>query len=134
MRNGYLVGDGDEYEHRVVYERRFIVFKGFHVHHKNGNAHDNRPENLEAISPADHSKLHSNIYQRGEDGGWLKICHACGVQKSVSEFYKRDRSGHRRDCKPCQHKIVNAYNKMRRKNLKVAEPACLRKPEPDPLE
>lgn len=33
-------------------------FEGCHVHHLNHNTLDNRPENLEIISPSKHSKMH----------------------------------------------------------------------------
>ena len=124
LRNGYPVGEHGEYEHRVVYERHFgPIPKGFHVHHKNEDIYDNRPENLEALSPVDHSRTHFKRYQRNDAGEWLKTCHMCGVQKPLTEFYAMGKGSHRRDCKPCQHKIVNAYNRMRRKQLKQAVPA-----------
>jgi hypothetical protein len=115
LRNGYPVGKGDEYEHRVVYERHFgPIPKGFHIHHKNGDVYDSRPENLEALSPVDHRRMHSRMYQRNEAGEWFKTCHTCGVQKSVSEFYAMDKKGRRRDCKPCSHKNITAYKREKR--------------------
>jgi hypothetical protein len=111
---------GDSYEHRALYERHHgPIPKGFHVHHKNENIFDNDPDNLEALSPGDHNKLHSKKYVRRADGGWDKICRTCGVQKPLSEFYalinEKGYRSHRTSCKPCQHKIISAYQKMRRR-------------------
>lgn len=50
---------GKVYEHRLVlYEAGIEIPPGWHVHHKNGIRTDNRIENLEALSPSDHSREH----------------------------------------------------------------------------
>lgn len=45
----------EEYEHRIVAGRP-PAWK--HVHHINGVKDDNRPENLQVLTPQEHSKLH----------------------------------------------------------------------------
>lgn len=50
---------GWQYEHRLVVENvigRYLRTDEA-VHHINGVKHDNRPENLEVLSPAEHSKI-----------------------------------------------------------------------------
>lgn len=47
------------YIHRDVWEfHNGPIPDGWHVHHINGDPADNRVENLQAISPSDHSALH----------------------------------------------------------------------------
>ena len=37
----------------------FDVMDGLHVHHKNGNTLDNRKQNLEVLTPAEHGSRHA---------------------------------------------------------------------------
>jgi hypothetical protein len=48
-----------KHEHRVIAEKLFgPIPPGHHVHHKDGNRHNNSPENLEILSAADHAREH----------------------------------------------------------------------------
>lgn len=53
-RNKYI------YEHHYVWwkYKNKIIEKGFIIHHKNHNKHDNSIENLEILSIKEHNKLH----------------------------------------------------------------------------
>jgi len=76
--------------HRYVYAREIgSIPDGMHVHHKNHNKQDNRPENLALLRPGEHFAEHAD--ERGVDwhskGGhatWAKIkprsftCVRCG--------------------------------------------------------
>lgn len=52
-RNGFVL------EHRLVAEQKYgrRILKTEHVHHLNGVKDDNRPENLEVISPSAHARI-----------------------------------------------------------------------------
>ena len=46
------------YVHRGCYEaHKGCIPSGHHIHHVNGNSHDNRIENLRCVSQADHNRL-----------------------------------------------------------------------------
>jgi hypothetical protein len=55
-----MTADGERYEHRVVMEALLgrPLRPNEHVHHRNGNSLDNRPENLQLVSQAEHMHLH----------------------------------------------------------------------------
>jgi hypothetical protein len=73
-----------------------------HVHHDNENTTDNRPENLIALTPAEHNRIHA----RRRCPGWSREhprCAACGTTEREHQAhgmcmrcYQRKRLG----CRP----------------------------------
>jgi len=77
--NGYLFV-GSKRQHRLIYEEYYkcCLLKWVDVHHINGDKHDNRIENLEAISKSKHS-----IYHCTKDMTNRK-CSICGSKTTLA--------------------------------------------------
>ncbi len=90
-------------EHRLVWEaHRGSIPEGMAIHHVNGDNRDNRIENLQLVTPAEHRHIHAG-YEL-QDGVWHKRCRTCGQTKPLSEFYRYcyyPYDGAIPACKPC---------------------------------
>lgn len=85
QNNGYV------YEHRLVAQEKLgrPLREDEHVHHKNGDKTDNRPENLEVIGRTEHRATHhrsedSDRREPGEPNPTVKC--ACGCGESFPKY------------------------------------------------
>ena len=93
-------------EHRLVWEARHgPIPEGMVIHHVNGDNQDNRIENLQLVTRAEHRHIHAGYECR--DGVWYKQCRTCKKKKPLTEFYRYPYypyDGAIPYCKPCHNK------------------------------
>lgn len=91
LHQGYLmltINGRNIFEHRLVWEKHNgKIPKGMIIHHINGNKLDNRIENLQAVSRADHVKIH--FPKRMASCHPEKENHAHGLCKLCSQNRRR---------------------------------------------
>ena len=121
-RNYYYNG---EFLHRQIYKDNFgEIPKGFHIHHKDHDVFNNKPNNLQVISNSEHGKLHwrekepveknciqcNNIFNDMNNRESNRYC----SNKCKSKF-RRDSGVDNEDrfCKKCQKTFsTNKYGKI----------------------
>lgn len=92
-------------EHRLILEAavgRYINPRVDDAHHKNGDVHDNRLENLEVLTKLEHRRFHAGWVLIA--GQWWKTCRTCGRFLRVEPNFYRRRNSHNEymsECKPC---------------------------------
>lgn len=77
--------------HRLVAQQSLgvdLTTAKLYVHHKDDNPLNNAPDNLEALSPRDHCRIHNGW--KLIDGCWWKTCPTCKLFLAVEgNFYRR---------------------------------------------
>jgi hypothetical protein len=86
--------------HRYIYQEyiKRPLLRGELIHHKNGDKSDNRIENLEIMTPKEHSVHHLQKYPL------TKVCEVCGAE-FVPHPTKRKRA---KTCSnECRYKLIS---------------------------
>ena len=118
-------------EHIVVWERHHgPVPEGMHIHHVNGDNRDNRIENLQLVTPAEHRHIHAGYELR--DGIWHKRCRTCGQFKPLSEFHRYcyyPHDGAIPYCKPCHRQACRERQRAVREQRRALAAAAETSPQ-----
>ncbi len=99
---------GYVYEYRLVAEAKLgrYLSREEVVHHLNGDASDNRPENLEVTTPSEHARTHMRA--RHQDAGVpvdSKRCPRCSL------IHQRSALSSNGICRPCNARIQREYRR-----------------------
>ena len=86
---GYLHFNGRAVHREVWSECKGPIPKGYIVHHKNGDKTDNRLENLELMSAADHCRHHSP--RTGTAAPAVLTCAYCDLVRTSKDILARPR-------------------------------------------
>lgn len=89
---------GKKYRGRYCYEHHLVWWRangslpgpGMIVHHKNGKHRDNRLENLELLTPAQHTGRHNA--ERAEKGMVAHSCRGCGTEFLIKPSGRRNKT------------------------------------------
>lgn len=97
-RDGYVL------EHRkILWDQGVLVDPSLHVHHRNGDKQDNRVENLQVLTVADHTRLHWET---------LRPTHCPSGHAFTDENTAFNPSGWRY-CKQCNRDKARRYREAR---------------------
>ena len=135
--------------HRAVYEA-FVgqIPEGFHIHHKDENTDNNDPENLEALSPEEHNKIHQRHSKSATCLGCGAIFETTAIKPGFCTDHCRTSIRRRkRKCEVCsaEYEIVGfqksktcsrqcnyQLRSVRRKEMHAAKRIAGEYPEPQP--
>lgn len=105
-------------EHRIILAEQLgrPLATNEHSHHKNKIRSDNGDDNLNILTPSEHSYTHHPIVNPVEDG--KKKCNKCSKVLPIECFYRsKNRAGkygYRPQCKACENECRRTNYKARR--------------------
>jgi hypothetical protein len=117
-RKGYRRNNrSGRFEHVEAWERHHgcAVPDGLQIHHLDGDKLNNHPDNLVAVTPTEHKRLHSGCELR--DGEWWKPCSICGEFKRVGPddwYLSRQGWPLYGRCRPCHIARVVSDKRLRK--------------------
>lgn len=88
---------GKKYRERYAYEHTVVwwIFsgkvpaKGYEIHHKNMDHRDNRIDNLQLVTSAEHKKIHSDL--RSKEAQTVQACGFCGKNFNLGKSFLNTR-------------------------------------------
>jgi hypothetical protein len=107
-------------EHRWVWEQaNGPIPDGYEVHHRNHDATDNRLDNLQLLSIAEHDEYHQRLredHRPDADGVITRRCQRCGEYKPLDQFTKRKAGTYHGYCKPCVAAYLREWKQRNREH------------------
>jgi hypothetical protein len=105
------------YEHHLVWwqHHRALPRKGFCIHHKDGDTHNNNIINLEEISWSNHGKLHPGKHPNKKKM-ILFECPICHITKEIYDRKYYNRLKHHKAVYCSRRCVMISSNKIRREN------------------
>jgi len=106
-------------EHQLVAESMLgrPLVSGEHVHHRNGDKQDNRPENLQVVTNAEHQRMHE--WSITKSGRVTLTCKRCGAEYERKASRVAESNYCSAACRlDVQHEAARAYWARRREEAK----------------
>ena len=105
--------------HRWIWERaNGPIPDGYEIHHRDGDALNNDPANLQLVTAAWHDDYHQRLREdhRITGGVEQRRCQRCEQYKPLDEFYARVAGTYGGYCKVCSREYLQEWRAKRREH------------------